>query len=501
MCQLLLALGGLLSVASVIYGMPPLPPPMPPSPPHPEAFFGAGMKRSGGAAMPAAPPLPPPRPSKRVPAALADLRTSDTTIDHEAIVNDWQNINIPLGNVDTIKNDLPGEPLSPADFENAVTINLPQYEAGGQKVDPIELAALFEGDILVMNKSDLAHLGPRNGRNAMIDNNKRWSNGVVPYVISSSYNKQERATIAIAMKSYHEKTCLRFVPRTIERDYIHILKGDGCSSSVGRVGGAQAVSLGLGCLYAGIVMHELMHAVGFWHEQSREDRDRYITINWLNIQGGMDFNFKKFTWGTIQGLGVEYDTSSIMHYGPYAFAKDRSKPTIIPHKTGVEIGQRRAFSKTDIRKLNIFYECSGVDNSGGGGNSIVKPNPVKPPKPNGCSDNNQYCGQWSDAGECEANHAWMNINCKKSCNQCGTPCKDQSEHCDYWKNNGECTKNSEYMTLFCKHSCGACHGKDDHLAVCANHNKHCETWAKMSQCRSNPNYMLLYCNKACQQCQ
>ena len=52
------------------------------------------------------------------------------------------------------------------------------------------------------------------------------------------------------------------MPRTSQRDYIHIVKSFGCFSNVGRVGGGQKVSLGHGCAYKGIVEHELMHALG-----------------------------------------------------------------------------------------------------------------------------------------------------------------------------------------------------------------------------------------------
>ena len=43
----------------------------------------------------------------------------------------------------------------------------------------------------------------------------------------------------------------RFVPRTREVAHVHIMKGSGCSSSIGRTGGRQTVSLGSGCVYAG----------------------------------------------------------------------------------------------------------------------------------------------------------------------------------------------------------------------------------------------------------
>ncbi|ROT75216.1 putative zinc metalloproteinase [Penaeus vannamei] len=361
-------------------------------------------------------------------------------------------------------------PLSPTDFENSA-IMIHEAVDTSHQADPIELAGLFQGDIMLVPRDQLKELNeiPKT-RSAMTDVHRRWPNGIIPYVISQTYDESERATIAKAMSEYHEKTCIRFVPRTIEKDYIHILKGDGCSSSVGRVKGAQPVSLGPGCLYVGIVMHEFMHVAGFWHEQSRSDRDNYITINKLNVQDGMWYNFEKYGWDKIQSLGVGYDLESIMHYGPYAFAKE-GKPTIIPRETGVEMGQRRGFSKMNNE------EC--VDN------------------------NEQYCTPWADRGECENNPVWMNVNCRKACRQCGKECQDHSVHCRIWMEAGECTENVDYMSLFCKKSCGLCmdtEAADPPMKRCEDKNRFCHSWAEMNSCVTNPDYMLVYCKKSCKQC-
>ena len=80
----------------------------------------------------------------------------------------------------------------------------------------------------------------------------------------------------------------------------------------------------MSCL--GIVMHELMHASGFWHEQSRADRDEFITIMWNNIMSGMEYNFLKYDLRKINHLGASYDACSVMHYGATAFAKVSESP-------------------------------------------------------------------------------------------------------------------------------------------------------------------------------
>lgn len=121
----------------------------------------------------------------------------------------------------------------------------------------------------------------------------------------------QRKVIASVMNIYQNKTCLRFVPRTTQANYIRIRKsGQGylgifliwywhittmsvfvksCWSYVGRIGGAQDVSLDDGCIASwapGVVVHELMHTAGFWHEHMRPDRDKYVSINLNNVRQG-----------------------------------------------------------------------------------------------------------------------------------------------------------------------------------------------------------------------
>ena len=79
--------------------------------------------------------------------------------------------------------------------------------------------------------------------------------------------------------------------------------------SVGESG-----SEGESCTAVGIIMHEIGHAIGFFHEQSRPDRDDYVTIHWEHIKPSAYSNFMKYSHSTIDSLGGEYDYDSLMHY-------------------------------------------------------------------------------------------------------------------------------------------------------------------------------------------
>ena len=76
----------------------------------------------------------------------------------------------------------------------------------------------------------------------------RWKNKVVPYKISNSFTLNERKEIVRAIDNWSANTCLKFVERSTEEDYIHFIKADGCSSHVGRDGTkVRSMTMALSC--------------------------------------------------------------------------------------------------------------------------------------------------------------------------------------------------------------------------------------------------------------
>ncbi|CAL8095466.1 unnamed protein product [Orchesella dallaii] len=347
--------------------------------------------------------------------------------------------------------EVPGEPLTPLDFINAEKIQT-HSASENPTSDPMEQVDLFEGDIVMVN-GDSKTSG---GRNAVINATQIWPKGIVPYIISSQFDENGRSTIARAIMEYHQQTCISFKPRSNELDYIMFRTGGGgCSSPVGRVGGEQFVSLGKGCVYTGIIMHELLHAVGFWHEQSRWDRDDHVQIHYENIIPGMESNFRKIPLTEVQNLSSPYDTSSIMHYGSYSFSKNYPVGrTIVPKIPNENMGQRRNFTEIDIYKINKLYKCYQKPGNESSSASVSTTTPL--PDTGKCTDNHKDCQRWASSGECQKNPNWMMVNCKYSCNQCRVSCTNNNKYCDAWANSGECSKNPEYMKVHCAKACKTC---------------------------------------------
>jgi len=171
-----------------------------------------------------------------------------------------------------------------------------------------------------------------------------WPGCVIPYVIDSQLPNQQRVTDAI--KHWEAKTQVRFVKRTNQEDYLRFEDGGkGCWSYIGRRGGGQLVSLARNCS-TGNAIHEIAHALGIYHEQSRQDRDNYVTVQWNNIEQGKESNFNKYQ--SSRGVDVgSFDFGSIMLYPWDAFSKN-GNPTMLRKNGSKYTAQRSGLSSGDL---------------------------------------------------------------------------------------------------------------------------------------------------------
>ncbi|XP_038582623.1 low choriolytic enzyme-like [Micropterus salmoides] len=212
---------------------------------------------------------------------------------------------------------------------------------------------LLEGDVMIPKTRNAMKC--LQGANSCLWPKSANGKVEIPFIISDAYENTERNTIVQAMKGIESKTCISFIPQSTETSYLSIESMNGCASLVGRTGGKQLVSMQRsGCLQNGIIQHELLHALGFYHEHTRSDRDQHVTINWQNILNGLAYNFQK---KDTNNLNTMYDYSSIMHYGRTAFGNNGLE-TITPiPDASVSIGQRVGLSTIDILKINKLYNC------------------------------------------------------------------------------------------------------------------------------------------------
>lgn len=143
--------------------------------------------------------------------------------------------------------------------------------------------------------------------------------------------------------------------------FIWFRPSSGCSSYVGYAGcNYNPINIAPGCS-RGAIIHELMHALGAYHEHQRPDRNSHIRVLTQNIQAATipaNFNIP----GDAVGFGA-YDYSSLMHYGSAAFAISAGQLTIQTIDSSKQniIGNREEMSAGDVRLVDfLLCKDSGV---------------------------------------------------------------------------------------------------------------------------------------------
>jgi hypothetical protein len=218
---------------------------------------------------------------------------------------------------------------------------------------------IFEGDI-VLEQVEQSPNGNENYSLGLAYTNFLWpkvgSVYQVPYTINPASGDLTNLNAALSQFNATFPGVIQFVQRSSETDYVDFnfdaanLSGV-CDAFVGRIGGVQTVG-GSGACTVATVLHEMGHTIGLWHEQSRADRDTYVSVNYNNIIKGSRSNFDQLL-DNDQAITL-YDYASIMHYPAFSFSRNGG-PAIESIPAGIPLSNPSGYTVSDIDGISRLY--------------------------------------------------------------------------------------------------------------------------------------------------
>lgn len=207
--------------------------------------------------------------------------------------------------------------------------------------------AVIQGDIVLGQAPNQLMSGP-----AAEPTLQLWPSGEIPFYIQPTLPNPERVIDALG---FFSQTSIRFVRLTNQTDAIVFEPGLGtCKSYLGRVGGHQPIWISGDCS-AKEIGHEIMHALGFVHEQNRTDRDNFIQVSWENIEANHKLNFEKFSKSLTRVTEMApFDFESLMMYPDNMFSLN-GRPTMKSLLENRRIAPASQLSANDVIRINSVY--------------------------------------------------------------------------------------------------------------------------------------------------